>query len=115
MNIDIPCLLSYYVNTATTQQLTGTNVMNAIHDEQFIVSALSQGKLHLKAYLASIEAERYAENLRAEVKYDMEPRYEQVIVINVRTGAITGDGFMVFDERAARRALDLVLVEMSIA
>ena len=86
--------------------------MNAIHDEQFIVSALSQGKLHLKAYLASIEAERYAENLRAEVKYDMEPRYEQVIVINVRTGAITGDGFMVFDERAARRALDLVLVEV---
>ena len=68
---------------------------DAIHDERFIVSALSQGKLYLKAYLSPIEAERYAENLRGEVKFNKEPQYEQVIVINTRTGAITGDGFTV--------------------
>ena len=66
-----------------------------LHDERFIVSALSQGKLYLKAYLSSIEAERYAENLRGEVKFNKEPEYERVIVINVLTGAITGDGFTV--------------------
>ena len=40
-----------------------------------------------------IHNERYAENLRVEVRYDMEARYEQVIVINVLSGVITGDGF----------------------
>ena len=67
---------------------------DAIHDEKFIISALSNGTLYLRARMSSIEAERYAENLRAEVLYSMEPRYEQVIVINVRTGVITGDGWL---------------------
>tara|TARA_R110000824_G_scaffold290650_1_gene479164 strand:+ start:112 stop:342 length:231 start_codon:yes stop_codon:yes gene_type:complete len=64
-----------------------------IHNERYIVSALSQGTLYLKAFLSVVEANLYAENLRVEVRYDMEARYEQVIVINVLSGVITGDGF----------------------
>ena len=64
-----------------------------LHNERYIVSALSQGTLYLKAFLSVVEANLYAENLRVEVRYDMEARYEQVIVINVLSGVITGDGF----------------------
>tara|TARA_R110002096_G_scaffold367264_1_gene560586 strand:- start:277 stop:525 length:249 start_codon:yes stop_codon:yes gene_type:complete len=64
-----------------------------IHNERYIVSALSQGTLYLKSFLSAVEANLYADNLRVEVRYDMEARYEQVIVINVESGAITGDGF----------------------
>ena len=62
-----------------------------IHNERYIVSALSQGTLHLKAFLSPIEAKRYADNLRVEVMYDMEAQYEQVHIIDNERGGMVGD------------------------
>ena len=62
-----------------------------IHNERFIVSALSQGTLHLKAFLSPTEAKRYADNLRVETRFGDVRRYERVQIIDDRCGGMVGD------------------------
>ena len=65
-----------------------------VFNERYIVSALSQGKLHLRAFLSPIEARRYAENLAAETRFDDVPRYERVKIIddNITVAVTTESG-----------------------
>ena len=58
----------------------------AIYDQRYIVSALSNGKLRLEAFLSPIEAQRYAENLTAETRWDDKPRYERVQIFDEKAG-----------------------------
>ena len=57
-----------------------------VYNERYIVSALHNGKLRLEAFLSPIEARRYAENLAAETRYDDNPRYERVQIIDEKSG-----------------------------
>ena len=64
-----------------------------VYNERYVVSALSRGTLHLKAFLSPIEARRHAENLAAQTRYDDVPRYERVRVIDEQSSALDEDEF----------------------
>ena len=66
--------------TAATN--TGMNDMNAINNERYVVALRkehdTQGTLRTYAFYTIEEANKFAENKRGEVSFDMEPMYSLV-------------------------------------
>ena len=76
--------------------------MNAVNNEQYVVAIRrendTQGTLSTYAFYTPEEACKFAENKRAEVSFDMEPKYSLVKIWDADgDGDGDGDGDVVSD------------------